>query len=113
MQESCRALARKHDECERLGAYAQLWADGKSLGERARKWEGRAAQLREVHGRAEEVALTGELDRMWSERERGAEGGGGGGGGGEEQGFGRVGDGMSMEEEEEEEEDKGVGIGFE
>lgn len=97
MQESCRALARKHEECERLRAYALLWADGKSLGERARKWEGRAAQLREVHGRAEEVALTGELDRMWSERERGGEG------------DGRGGDGMSMEEEEEEKE---VGVGF-
>lgn len=94
MQEACRALARKHDECARLGAYAALWADGKSLGERARKWEGRAAQLREAHGRAEEVALTGELDRMWSERERG-----------EERGGGRA-EGMRMEEEEEEGEEE-------
>lgn len=93
MQEACRALARKHEECERLRAYAALWANGKGLGERARKWEGRAAQLREAHGRAEEVALTGELDRMWSERERG-----------EERGF-AGGDGMRMDEEEDEEEE--------
>lgn len=108
MLESCRAHARKHDECERLKAYAALWADGRSLAERARKWEGRAALLREVHGRAEEVALTGELDRMWEGREgcvRAEEEGGG---------FGRAGDGMSMDEEDDEEEGgKDADVGFE
>lgn len=53
---------------KKLGAYARLWAEGKSLEDRAKKWECLAAQLREEHGRAEEVQLTTELDRMWSSR---------------------------------------------
>lgn len=112
-QELARAYARKHEELERLKAFAELWGEGKSLQDRARKWEGRAAQLREVHGRAEEVALTGELERIWSERE-------GRGdderecGDGERQEFGE-GDGMgiSMEEEEGEGEEEDEDIGFE
>lgn len=123
-QELARAYARKHEEFEKLKAYAGLWGEGKSLQDRARKWEGRAAQLREVHGRAEEVTLTGELERIWSERggggvvvgvNGGGDGGEQGGGEGEDlggQGFvdggdGEDGMGISMGEEDGEEEEDG------
>ncbi|KAH0608742.1 uncharacterized protein H6S33_001876 [Morchella sextelata] len=75
LQELGREFARKGHEIERLTAYAELWETGKSLEERAKKWEERAAMSRELYGRAEEVQLTTELDRMWSSRDGAVAGG--------------------------------------